>query len=434
MIRFPTRRAVLATGLALPAGLAMPAIARAQNKPTELTFLFPVAVGGPITKIIDGYAADFMRDNPDIRLRPVYAGSYTDTLTKALTSMKGGDAPHMAVLLSTDTHTLIDQGAIVSFDEIADSAEDRAWRAGFYPAFMANGTIGGHCWGIPFQRSTIVLYWNKAAFKEAGLDTEAPPAEWGQQTEFAAKLLKRDGMTTTRWGIQIPGTGFAYWMYQALATQAGVTLANPEGTQTTLTEPGNIAALQYWMDLSQKEKVHPPGVVDWATTPRDFIEGRVGMIWHTTGNLSNIRQNAKFPFGVAMLPAQQRRGSPTGGGNFHIFKTTDAAQRKAAYRFVQWATAPERAARWGIDTGYVAVRPDAWATPTMKAYTADFPQVAVARDQLQYAVAEFSTHDNQRVTKALDDRVQAALLGKATAEAALGDAQRGADRLLRSYR
>ena len=44
------------------------------------------------------------------------------------------------------------------------------------------------------------------------------------------------------------------------------------------------------------------------------------MIWHTTGNLSNIKANAKFPFGVAMLPAHKRPGSPTGGGNFHLFK------------------------------------------------------------------------------------------------------------------
>ena len=47
----------------------------------------------------------------------------------------------------------------------------------------------------------------------------------------------------------------------------------------------------------------------------------------------------------------------------------------------------------------------------MKKYVADFPPAAVARDQLQYAVAELSTHDNQRVTKALNDGLQAALTG-----------------------
>ena len=75
--------------------------------------------------------------------------------------------------------------------------------------------------------------------------------------------------------------------------------------------------------------------------------------------------------------------------------------RQAAVKFLAWVTAPERAAQWCIDTGYVATRPDAWETPALKQYVAGFPPAAVARDQLQYAVREFSTHDNQRVTQVL---------------------------------
>jgi len=103
-------------------------------------------------------------------------------------------------------------------------------------------------------------------------------------------------------------------------------------------------------------------------------------------------------------------------------------------KFIKWVTSPQRAAQWGIDTGYVAVRADAWDTPVMKQYVAGFPAAAVARDQLPYAKAELSTHDNQRVTKALNDGLQAALTGTKTPEAALKDAQREADRLLRPYK
>ena len=49
----------------------------------------------------------------------------------------------------------------------------------------------------------------------------------------------------------------------------------------------------------------------------------------------------------------------------------------------------------------------------------------MARDQLKYAVAELSTHDNQRVTKALNDGMQAALTGTKTPEQAMKDAQAG---------
>lgn len=158
------------------------------------------------------------------------------------------------------------------------------------------------------------------------------------------------------------------------------------------------------------------------------------MMWTTTGNLTNVRTNAKFPFGVGMLAAGKRRGSPTGGGNFYLSKKASRAEQEAAFKFIQWITTPERAAQWGIDTGYVAVRKDSWDTPLMKEYVAGFPAAAVARDQLQYAVAELSTHENQRVTKALNDGLQAALNGTKTPEVAMKDSQAEAERILRSYR
>ena len=426
----PTRRRLLH---AAAATLALPGIARAADAATEISFYFPVAVGGPITKIIDGYAADFQRENPSIKVTPIYAGTYQDTLTKAQTALKAGAGPQMAVLLSTDVFSLIDDDLIVPFDTLAGSDADKAWLRSFYPAFLKNGEVEGHTWGVPFQRSTIVLYWNKAAFQEAGLDGEHAPNTWAEQAAFAEKLTRRNGGTVERWGIQIPATGFPYWLFQALATEAGGTLANASGTATDFASAACIEALRYWTDLAGKYQAHPPGVVDWGTTPRDFLEQKVAMIWTTTGNLSNIRTNAKFPFGVAMLPAGKQRGSPTGGGNFYLFKTANAAQREAALRFLRWISSPERAAQWGIDTGYVATRPDAWNTPAMRKYVADFPPAAVARDQLQYAVAELSTHDNQRVTQALNDGLQAALLGRKAPDAALTEAQATATRLLRPF-
>ncbi|MCW3473672.1 ABC transporter substrate-binding protein [Limobrevibacterium gyesilva] len=427
-----TPRTTRRTLLAGAAGLAMPAIARAQAV-SEIEFYFPVAVGGPITKIVDGYAADFMRENPDVKVRPIYAGSYVDTLTKAVTATKAGNGPQMAVLLAVDAYTLVDDELILPFDTLATGAEDKAWLNSFYPAFLRNGQIDGHTWGVPFQRSTIVMYWNKDAFKDAGLDPDKAPANWAEHAAFAEKTTKREGDRTTRWGVQIPGTGFTYWLFQALAIEAGAELANANGTKVNYNDPACVEALQYWIDLTAKYKAHPPGIVDWGTTPRDFLEGKVAMIWHTTGNLSNIKANAKFPFGVAMLPAQKRRGSPTGGGNFHLFKGATPAQQAACLRFLKWVTSPARAAQWSIDTGYVATRPDAWQTEAMKAYVAGFPAAAVARDQLEFAVAELSTHDNQRVTQALNDELQAALTGRKAPKAALDDAQAAGTRLLRPY-
>jgi sn-glycerol 3-phosphate transport system substrate-binding protein len=418
------------------AGAALAALAwTAPSAAQELNFYYPIAVGGPITKLIDQMAADFEKENPGIKVKPVYTGSYQDTITKTLTALKGGDPPHLAILLSTDMFTLIDEDAIVPFDDLVKGAEAKSWFDSFFPGFMENSQTGGKTWGIPFQRSTVVLYWNKELFKDAGLDPNRAPANWNEMVEYATKLTKKDASgNVTQWGIQVPSSGFPYWLFQGFTTQNNARLMNAAGNETYFDRPGVIEALQFWVDLSRKHQVHPPGIVEWGTTPADFFQRKVAMMWTTTGNLTNVRANAKFDFGVAMLPAGKQRGSPTGGGNFYVFKKASPAHQQAAVKFAQWATQPERAAQWGIDTGYVAVTPASFQTKRMQDYVAGFAPAAVARDQLPHAWAEFSTHENQRVVKALNDGLQAALTGAKSAEQAMRDAQREAERILRSYK
>ncbi|MET3432288.1 sn-glycerol 3-phosphate transport system substrate-binding protein [Herbaspirillum seropedicae] len=427
------RRTVLKSlaALAVSATFCTPVLAA---NPVEISFYYPVAVGGAVTKTIDSMVADFEKAHPDIKVKAIYAGTYQESIIKALTAFKGGTPPTLAVLLSTDLFTLIDENAILPIDSLASSADDKKWIAGFYKGFMENSQTEGKTWGIPFQRSTIVMYYNKALFKEAGLNPDKAPANWNEMVEAAQKLTKRDAAgNVTQWGVKIPSTGFGYWMFQAMTASNDTILMNSAGTKTYFDKPGAVQALQHWVDLTTKEKVMPAGSIEWGTTPEDFLEQKAAMVWTTTGNLTNIRTNANFPFGVAMLPGIKHPGSPTGGGNFYVFNKTSPAEQQAAMKFIRFATEPARAAQWSIATGYVAPRQDAWDTPEMKKYLQDVPAADVAREQMKYGVAELSTHDNQRVTKALNDNLQAALSGTKTPEAALKDAQREAERILRSY-
>lgn len=199
----------------------------ATAKDIVLSFYYPVAVGGPITKIIDGYAADFEKENPGIKINAIYAGTYQDTLTKALTAFKSGDPPDIAVLLSTDMFTLIDEDAIAPFDDLLKTDADKAWATSFFPAFMENSQTAGKTWGIPFQRSTIVMFWNKDAFKEAGLDPDKAPDTWDELVADGGKLTKRDASgNVSQWGVEIPSTGFPYWLFQGLTTANNVRLVN----------------------------------------------------------------------------------------------------------------------------------------------------------------------------------------------------------------
>jgi sn-glycerol 3-phosphate transport system substrate-binding protein len=427
MQRKTFHRFVLTSAAALAMGWS-----GAQAQTTEISFFYPVAVGGAITKTIDDLAASFSKENPGIKVNPIYAGTYQETIVKALTAHKSGQPPVTSVLLSTDMFTLIDEDAIVPIDNFVKTADDKAWLNSFYKAFMLNSQSGGKTWGVPFQRSTIVMYYNKELLKEAGVSR--PPETWAEMADAAKKLTKKDASgKVTQYGVQIPSSGFPYWLFQALAIQNDAVLANDPGNAVKFDDPKVIEALQYWVDLT-KQGVHPPGIVEWGTTPKDFFEKKVAMMWTTTGNLTNVKNNAKFDFGVAMLPGNKRKGSPTGGGNFYIFKKSTPAQQEAAFKFIKWITQPERAALWSIETGYVATSAAAYGTDSLRKYGRDFPPAVVARDQLPVSLAEFSTHDNQRVTKALNDGLQAALTGTKTPAQAMQDAQREADRLLRSYK
>ncbi len=296
--------------IALAFAALFAAAAHGQGK-TELTFYYPIAVGGPLTKVIDNLAAGFEKENPNVRINAVYAGNYDDARIKALAAQKAGQPAQMSVLFSIDIYELLEQDLIVPFDDMAATPADKAWLKSFYPALMANGTYKGKVYGIPFQRSTIVMYWNKDAFRDAGLDPEKPPASWNEMAQMAAKLVKKDSAgNVSRWGVMVPSTGYPYWMFQAFARENGQDLMNPEGNRTNFAHPDVIGALQYWVDLGRKNKVMPEGTVEWGTLRQNFIEGKTAIMWHTTGNLTAVKDAAKSPSAWRCCPPPNSAARP----------------------------------------------------------------------------------------------------------------------------
>ena len=410
-------------GLAAVTAIGITAPAAAE---TELTMYYPIAVGGKLTEVVDGIVADFEAENPDIKVNAIYSGNYDDTRVRALSALASGDPAQLAVMFSIDAYDLIEQDLVMAFDDI--SGVDKSWLNSFYPALMANGNIEGKTWGIPFQRSTIVAYYNKDLFRAAGLDPEAPPTTWDEIISMG-KTLTKDGT----YGLMIPSTGYPYWMFQALAIQNGKEVMSNDGLTTFFDDGTVIDTLDFWKSLSTEHGIMPEGTVEWGTLRQAFLEGKTAMMWHSTGNLTAVKNNASFDFGVAELPANVRKGSPTGGGNFYVFKDTSAEERSAALKLIEFMTSPEQAAAWSIATGYMGVSPAAYETEALKNYTVEFPPALVARNQLEHAVAEFSTFETARVREGLNNAIQAALTGAKSSADALKEAQASAVRLLRDY-
>ena len=425
------RRTLLATGASL---LAAPAIVRAQTV-QKLTFYFPIAVGGPLQAIIDGYCKGFQQET-GIAVEAVYAGTYGDTVVKAMTAIKAGTGPQFAVLLAAQMHSLQDEDILVSLDDIGLDADAKKWLDGFYPAFMANSHAGGKTWSVPFQRSTAIFYYNKDAFRDAGLDPEKFPTTWAELEAAAQKLTKRDASgRVTRWGVKMASDlGNAQWTFGALANQAEQRLMNEAGTEVYFNQPKTIEAMAYWRGLASQYHATPDGVINWGDLTPDFLQGNTAIIQFTTGGLPNFRAKATFPFGVAGLAGKNSPHTVVGGGNLYFFKSASPAERQASLRFARWVSAPERAADWSINTGYIATSPAAYDTPVLKEYITKYPEANVARTFLPVATGELSVHENLRIYKVLTDNIQACLNGQKTPDKAMADTQAESDRILKPYK
>ena len=408
-----------------------------SGKPLELTFFYPVNIGGAVPGLINKMADDFHAANPDIIVKGVYTGNYYDNAVQVMAAFQAGNQPDFFMYDYTSCLSIISTGFVSPLDDLlAADSDGQAYINDFLEGFMIDAFVDGQLWSIPFQRSTMIMYYNKDAFREVGLDPEKPPSNWDERLEYARRLTSRDaGGNVTRWGIGIDGDN-AQWWFGAVCVQNsldGSNIMTQDGRQVFFNRPENIEALQYVVDLSEVHGVMPKGILRWSDLPTQFLDGQYAMIYHTSGNLTNISQNAPFEFGAAFLPGRRRPGACTGGGSFFISSGISEERRKAAWRFIRFVTEPERQAQWNVDTGYVAVRKSAKDTRVMQDYYNEMPQARVAMEQVPFAVPELMVRNNQVVWDALNTNLEAALIGDKTVKAALDDAQALAERALRDY-
>ena len=354
-------------------------------EPVQLSFWYPVDLGGGLAKVIAGLVGDFNKTHPDIQVTATYTGNYDVTLQKIQASKLAGTLPDVAVTEISSVPVLAALGAAQPIDELIASSGDKKLLDRFWPSMLLNCTYAGKVYGVPFQRSTPVMYYNKDAFSEAGLDPERPPVTWDELISVAQKLTTREGERTTRWGIELPLEAFN-WFYYALTYANGGETLSTDGTKVLWDEPKNIEALQFWHDLVNKYKV-TPAYTPWNDGPQEFAAGKTAMVWHSTGSQAFMRQNVKFHWGLGRIPRKIQFGPPSGGGNMLMY-ATDPARKKAAWTFITWMSEAAQAARWSIASGYLATNIASWELPEMQALIKEHPEVLVTKAQLADAKAE----------------------------------------------
>jgi len=377
----------LRRALTVWAGLALIALASAATaaEPVRLSFWYPVDVGGGLAKVIDGLVADFNKAHPDIVVAPVYSGSYDVTLQKIQAAKLAGNLPDVAVTEISSVPVLGALGAAQPLDELIASAGGKQFLERFWPSMLLNCRYNAKVYAVPFQRSTPVMYYNKDAFAEVGLDPEKPPLTWQELANAAQKLTGHDADRVTRWGLELPLEAFN-WFYYALVYANGGEVLTPDGSKVLWDQPKGIEALQFWHDLVNKYK-STPAYTPWSDGPQEFVAGKAAMIWHSTGSQAFMRQHVKFRWGLGRIPKNTQFGPPSGGGNLILY-ATDPARRAAAWTFITWMSDAPQAARWSIASGYLATNIASWDLPEMQTLVKERPEVLVTKEQLKDAKVE----------------------------------------------
>src|SRR5215472_752406 len=166
-----TRRAALTGALAIPAAAAMGVGAVRAADPTEIDMFFPVPVQGLLANEMHKLIDRFNAEHADIKATAVYTGSYDDTNLKTRAAIKAGKPPAAVIMSANFVREYVINGDVDPFDPIIETGGQTPdqYMAGFWPALSVNATIDGKVYGVPFQNSTPLLYYNTAAFKDAGL-------------------------------------------------------------------------------------------------------------------------------------------------------------------------------------------------------------------------------------------------------------------------
>jgi sn-glycerol 3-phosphate transport system substrate-binding protein len=417
--------------------LVLATLARPAAAATDIDFFFPVPVQGKLSNEMQRIIGTFNAVHPDIHVTAVFAGTYDDTNLKTRAAIQAGRPPAVAIESANFIREYVITNDAIPLDPFIarDGGTPAGFMENFWPALRENAVDSGHVYGVPFQNSTPILYYNEAAFKEVGLDPDHPPATWQEWVDAAKKLTKRDGGNVSRYGLEMVTTYDTLgWLVSAYTMSNGGLYYNTRyGGEVYYNDPSTIGAVQFLDDLVHKHKVMPEGVTDANAVANAFFTGRAAMIVNSTGALSFVRDNMKQPFRVAFVPRNLVNAVAIGGGSLIIPRGNSPERQEAAWTLIKYLTSPEVAGGWSRFTGYFAPNMHAYELPEMKEFLEKNPDAKVAIDQLAYARSWFATYNTVAVRKALEDQVQAVLSGKIKPAEAMSNAQKAADEILRPY-
>jgi len=357
---------------------------------------FSGALGETEQKLADMYNGS----QGDVKVTLQVQGNYEETAQKLQAALAAKTAPDMVLLSDVWWFLFFRAQALMPLNDLIQS--EKVDSADFVASLWSEGLRKDQQRWVPFARSTPLFYYNADLLEKAGLPARGPET-WAEFSEWAPKLVEKDGDTVKVAAFAHPGAAsYVAWIFQCVIRQFGGRYSDADFNMK-LTEEDSIRAGQFYQDSVN--------TLGWATAPqdpqKDFIGGLAATTILSTGGLTGILKDAPFKVGTAFLPKEKNFNVCTGGAGLSILTTTPADKAAAAMKYINFATGNEGGAFWSQNTGYMPVRKSTATSDSYAEFFKKVPQAKTAVDQLsqtepQDAARVFIPGGDQIIGKGLE--------------------------------
>jgi multiple sugar transport system substrate-binding protein len=336
---------------------------------------------------------------------------FDDVVSEAMRAYSTGQAPDIIAIDNPEHALFASRGAFLDLtDKIA--ASDVVKPENYYPGPLKSVMWDGKYFGIPKATNTIALYYNKDMFKAAGLDPDKPPQTWDELVETARKLTD-------------PSKNVYGLTFSAKANEEGTFQFLPwaqmgGGGYDKINSEGAVKALETWKKIIDEKLASPDTLTrsQWDSTGT-FNSGNAAMAISGPWELDRMLKEAKFDWAVALLPVPEQgaeRSSAMGDFNWAIFSNTEHPDE--AFKVLEYFVSQDD--RMFKDFGQLPPRSDITIAPTGEPLKDVALKVFI--EQLQYAQPRGPHPEWPKISKAIQDAIQAALTGQMSAKDALDQA------------
>lgn len=439
-----TRRDVLKVGgglaLATLGGARFPALLSAQGSTTpaytahtdvkgDITFWH--FWGSPLRRTaVRRIVAQFKQMYPNINVKETYI-PFSDIWNKNLAAVAAGSG--MPDVIVEDRPQLANRAKNNIETSLADLAKrDNVTGAAYWPFTWKEADVNGEPYGLPYETDIRVLYYNKAAFVDAGLDPDKPPTNWDDLWAYSDKLDQKDGDKLTRVGFYplFGNTGLDQWAWCNGGEWQDAS-DNP-----TFTDPANVATLTWikkWVDRYGASNIKALQSTFASGNQDGFMSGKVAMIVDIQGytavlNFYNpsfkTKKDEDAGYGVTDIPPAAGHKPASLSGGFALSIPHGAKQRDASWEFIKYMSFVGQES-WARDTyGMPTIEEMAKSDPILQAQ----PNWSYFVKAMSYGRAAvynpyYPAMMSDLIPLATDDVVT----GKKSPEQALADAQKKAE-------